>query len=103
MSPSTIATLPYLGLVYYELNDCDKALKCYLGAYERYKNTLGEEHDVTANVLHNVGMAYLKKGDNKDAMTYLYKAKTIFLSKFGKNHPNTQTTQKWIDYANGKM
>lgn len=104
VSPFAIATLlNNIGLVYYELNDCDKALRCYFSAYDRCKKTLGEEHDIIANVLHNVGMTYLKQGNNEDAMTYLNKAKDIFLSKLGPNHPNTKKSQKWIDYAKGKM
>ena len=61
----------------------------------------GNHPEVGSNYL-NLGVTHSLRGDKAKAMTSLLKAKPIFLSRLGPDHPNTKGVQSWINSLNNQ-
>ena len=58
--PAHVKAFLYLGMVYEQMNDADKAI-------EVYQQVLDRAEDLSANVANNLGNAYYKKDDIAEA------------------------------------
>lgn len=74
----------------------EKALSLYKRSLAITEKSFGN-HPNTSIYLHNLGLFYYEQNNFDQALSYLNKAYAIRLKVFGKNHPNTINTQKFIN------
>jgi tetratricopeptide (TPR) repeat protein len=66
-----------IGLVYIEIKEWEKALKCLEQSHEIHEERFGMEHFRTARVYNSIGEVHAEKGDYDTAMKFLDNALEI--------------------------
>ena len=92
-----------IGNVYYNLGDCEKALKFYTKSLEIKKQTLPENHPSIATSYNNIGSVYKRLKDYENALLSFTKAKEIYAICYGVEHPETVDCNKRIEDIKAKL
>ena len=72
--PNHASTFATLGNIYFGLNQLDPAIENYKRALEIQMLSLPNGHPDIIRTLHNIGLAYERRGDYKVAHDYIQKA-----------------------------
>lgn len=75
----------------------DDDLKIMLRECQLREELYGYEHPDTATSYHNIGLAYMAKGESEQALMYFQKALEIREKMLGAEHPDTKVTLKCIE------
>lgn len=75
--------------MYYEQDNIDRAVQCYVKSFEIYTISLGPNHVDTAEVSNKLGKVLLVLGRFSEAEQYILRAHQIFLHNLGEHHRNT--------------
>ncbi|MDY9926811.1 tetratricopeptide repeat protein [Methanosarcina sp.] len=86
------ATLNYLGLLYTNMGDYEKALPLYKRALEINEKVLGPKHSDVTNTLNNLALLYYQMGDYEKALSLYKRALEIAEKVLGPQHPNVANT-----------
>ncbi|NJL58358.1 MAG: tetratricopeptide repeat protein [Desulfobacteraceae bacterium] len=67
------------------------------------ESVYGRNHPDTATTLHNLGLVYAKRNENKTALSYLEEALKIRTQTLGNRHPRVRRTKGYIDDIHRKI
>ena len=90
--PLLATSLSYLGLLYHQQGQYDKAEPLYQRALVIAEKALGAEHPTTAGSLNNLAALYLQKGNYTQAEPLYQRALEIAEKVLGSEHPDTATS-----------
>ena len=68
-----------------------------------HKESLGESHPYTAEVMHCIGIAYAELGNYELAVEQFSDVLIIQRAVLGESHPHTQSTARNLEFAQQKM
>ena len=86
--PDCALLLNSLGICHRRIGDYEKAIACYLEAWDIFREQYGEEHPYCAACLNNLGGCYYHLGDYDQAMAYHSRTLEIYRALYGEEHPD---------------
>ncbi len=85
-------TLNYLGILYTNMGEYEKALPLYQRALEIVEKVLGTQHPDVATTLNNLAGLYRQMGEYEKALPFYQRALEIYEKVLGTQHPDVAQT-----------